>query len=394
MSTDEVTLLVAPGGAEITQDDNWVDNDAVLTLSAAGDGIVANPGQVVVTVIDQDVAPVVEFDRTSIVLGEESEAMVEISVESGSRIARIPPGLDSELALPFTRALKLTVSNADAVAVVDGVGDEATGVCITDSKSPKYGSIALSISAMRGVASLMLSFDQVRGTLALGAGDTAVTVADLAGTPDADGDRTGDDPVVLTLKACGDNEFRDMDIALGFSGSTLRGEGTGNVDAGDPAMISIRSNDATPTVEFFPTDVFIDEGGEHDVLLSATGENSADVMMATLHVEHDETNVGLYYKGGDRIEPNADGTLTVEIEDGQVRLTAKSYSDPDLNDGDMAKVTWIIDSADGAEIGDGYWYTVNVSGSTAVPALPLVGQLLLALFLMAGGARLYRRRQG
>ena len=30
----------------------------------------------------------------------------------------------------------------------------------------------------------------------------------------------------------------------------------------------------------------------------------------------------------------------------------------------------------------------------AVPALPLIGQLLLALFLMAGGARLYRRRQG
>ena len=29
----------------------------------------------------------------------------------------------------------------------------------------------------------------------------------------------------------------------------------------------------------------------------------------------------------------------------------------------------------------------------AVPALPLIGQLLLALFLMAGGARLYRRRQ-
>ena len=30
----------------------------------------------------------------------------------------------------------------------------------------------------------------------------------------------------------------------------------------------------------------------------------------------------------------------------------------------------------------------------AVPALPLIAQLLLALFLMAGGSRLYRRRQG
>ena len=38
--------------------------------------------------------------------------------------------------------------------------------------------------------------------------------------------------------------------------------------------------------------------------------------------------------------------------------------------------------------------TVTVTGSTAVAALPLLGQLLLALFLMLGGARLYRRRNG
>ena len=62
-----------------------------------------------------------------------------------------------------------------------------------------------------------------------------------------------------------------------------------------------------------------------------TGENGDDVMMATLRVEHDETDVGLYYKGGDKIEANADGTLTVKLKDGQVRLTARSYSDPDLN---------------------------------------------------------------
>ena len=30
----------------------------------------------------------------------------------------------------------------------------------------------------------------------------------------------------------------------------------------------------------------------------------------------------------------------------------------------------------------------------AVPALPLIAQILLALFLALGGARLYRRRQG
>ena len=35
-----------------------------------------------------------------------------------------------------------------------------------------------------------------------------------------------------------------------------------------------------------------------------------------------------------------------------------------------------------------------MDGVEPVPALPLVGQLLLALFMMVGGARLYRRRQG
>ena len=52
----------------------------------------------------------------------------------------------------------------------------------------------------------------------------------------------------------------------------------------------------------------------------------------------------------------------------------------------------IVD-AGGADIGDQDTLTVTVRGSTAVPALPLVAQLLLALLLMAGGARLYRRRQ-
>ena len=45
-------------------------------------------------------------------------------------------------------------------------------------------------------------------------------------------------------------------------------------------------------------------------------------------------------------------------------------------------------------IGDPNTVTVTVVGSTAVPVLPLLGQLLLALLLMVGGARLYRRHQG
>ena len=92
-----------------------------------------------------------------------------------------------------------------------------------------------------------------------------------------------------------------------------------------------------------------------------------------------------------------DGYVYVDLGDGNssARLTAMSHSDPDLMDGDMAYKAWkLMEGVDDAMIGDDYWFRVDVRGSTAVPALPLVGQLLLALFLMAGGARLYRRRQG
>ena len=59
-----------------------------------------------------------------------------------------------------------------------------------------------------------------------------------------------------------------------------------------------------------------------------------------------------------------------------------------------SSATLTIESANGATIGGRDSLTVTVMGSTAVAALPLLGQLLLALFLMAGGARLYRRRNG
>ena len=75
-------------------------------------------------------------------------------------------------------------------------------------------------------------------------------------------------------------------------------------------------------------------------------------------------------------------------------LTISADSDRALEDGMTSSATLTIESANGALIGDRDSLTVTVSGSTAVAALPLLGQLLLALFLMAGGARLYRRRNG
>ena len=74
-------------------------------------------------------------------------------------------------------------------------------------------------------------------------------------------------------------------------------------------------------------------------------------------------------------------------------LTIVANSDPSLEDGEEKTATVTITDASGAKSVT-RTVTVTVVGSTAVPVLPLFAQLLLALLLMVGGARLYRRRQG
>ena len=115
--------------------------------------------------------------------------------------------------------------------------------------------------------------------------------------------------------------------------------------------------------------------------------------MVKLMVEGDAM-VSLMHE--DTMLEEMDGYVYVDMgNNNSARLTAMSHSDPDLMDGETKYKAWkLMEGSTDVNIGEGYWFRVDVMGSTAVPALPLVGQLLLALFLMAGGSRLYRRRQG
>ena len=61
------------------------------------------------------------------------------------------------------------------------------------------------------------------------------------------------------------------------------------------------------------------------------------------------------------------------------KMAASSFL-PEQTMSDVAKITFAVMVVEGMP--------------EPVPALPLFGQLLLALFMTAGGARLYRRRQG
>ena len=215
------------------------------------------------------------------------------------------------------------------------------------------------------------------------------TVGNLAGANTAD----------LTVMACGDMAgFTDPQITLSILDRNLRDtarpQTRGDVARGAALTITVQSDEAPPTLSFSPTDVTIDEGGTANSVLLAEGRLGSDVGMVKLMVEGDAM-VSLMHE--DSMLEEMNGYVYVDLgSSNSARLRAVSHSDPDLNDGDMAYKAWKLmeGSAGAAMIGDDYWFRVDVRGSTAVPALPLVGQLLLALFLMAGGARLYRRRQG
>ena len=57
----------------------------------------------------------------------------------------------------------------------------------------------------------------------------------------------------------------------------------------------------------------------------------------------------------------------VRLEGGQARVMAKATEDPDLYAGASKQKTWLIETADGATVGDDNWYTVNVAGVDQAP---------------------------
>ena len=213
----------------------------------------------------------------------------------------------------------------------------------------------------------------------------------------------GTDPTTtadMNIQACPDMkgienpEIMFSILARNLTGTTGGSRTSGDFSIGAPLMVTVESDEAGPTLSFSPTDVTINEGESTESVLLAEGPNADEVGMVRLAIEG-YAMVSLM-QDGEMLE-ETDGMVYVDLDGkSSARLTAMSHSDPDLMDGETKFKAWkLMDgAADGVTIGEGYWLRVDVMGSTAVPALPLVGQLLLALFLMAGGSRLYRRRQG
>ena len=196
--------------------------------------------------------------------------------------------------------------------------------------------------------------------------------------------------ITLTIAAVDAAGFRDQSISLmlmdGRTDAQKASDG-GPVEDAAPATVTVLSGEETPTVTFSTDSVTIDEGGMETVHILADTDQGDQVGSVAVSVSGDAT-ISLE-QGGSQIS----GGVVEFGGSANAELTIRALSDLSLEDGEEKMATVTITDASGANIGDPRELMVTVVGSTAVPVLPLVGQLILALLLTAGGARLYRRRQ-
>ena len=309
----EVVLSISQPEA----DGNWADASFNLALVSGNADITVTRSRAVVHILDANPQPVAMFDKSSITLNEDSSTTVKVSVDGDDEPAADLATIMAELALVVEPA---DAFNAD-------------------------GPLAVAINSM-----LLTEDDIDKGSFDVG---KILTLSKVA--------------VELTIMATPDIAgYKSPVITLSFDPDSLEPD-AGDITDGGSLVINIASDEPVPTVSFSPTDVTVDEGDSVDTLLISEGEFGSEVMSVTLSVKDGDALVGLY-KGMTKLEAEADGSIVVDLGlSNSVRLTGKSYADPDLMDGETKFIAWEITDADGANIGDGYWFRVDVNGSSAVP---------------------------
>ena len=396
--SDEVVLVVAQSQTG-SPDGNWLEETVELRLrvgtytpdggsetEASGS---VSPDVFALTVNESHVAPVAKFQQPDFTLSEQSTRVVSADISSGIQGLPLPgDGTNfAGMANAFPGTLSVRVGNHQLVTL---------GACPTRGDGTgQYNRKLFRIGFDGSSPTDAVDWAQTNFTNT-GVLTTVATIQALAEGGTTDDTASAD----MIIEGCGDGAgIRDPYITLtvmssGLSGYTRAGPTYGSIETGPPLMVSIDSDEAAPTLSFSPTDVTIDEGSSVETVLLAEGPNANDVRTVKLMVEGDAM-VDLYQ--GDEMLEEMNGYVMVDLGgNSSARLTAMSMESRELQDGDMAYKAWkLMDgAAEGVNIGDDYWFRVDVVGMTAVPALPLIGQLLLALFLMAGGSRLYRRRRG
>ena len=353
------------GAATVFTDDGTAADSETSTeerLAATRDPYVNDftSSKFTVTIADDDPKPKFRFSSRNIHLAEENIQTVTVSVGVGPGGASpLPDGIKgtlNSLLTPNEDDVWLTVVPPDAVGRLINIR-EATGDASSD---------------------VTIMHPDALGRYVIG------KIMDAVPT-------TGDDGIEFRIEAKEVSGFRDEQVTLmlmdGRTAEKAKDDG-GGIDDADPATVTVLSGEETPTVKFSDDSIDIDEGDSETVHILAGGMQGDEVGAVTVAVRGEalislEQNGSAISGGAVSFGGNANAELKI-----------RAVSDPSLEDGEEKTATVTITDANDADIGDPSTLTVTVVGSTAVPVFPLFGQLLLALLLMVGGARLYRRRQG
>ena len=378
-----IELLVS----HTADDGDWNDETVVLTLEEStatgldGENYSFSPARKptsTLTIVDDEDAPKLKFAPPSIQLAKGNTQIMTVGVDiSGTSKAQTE--------------IRTTLNELDGMRSGDGAGS-SDEILLTVSPADAVGSL---IKIYRGddepaQRATDLEIDRedryIVGTIGTGSSDLKPTEGAVANS-----NPMMNDGIKLNIKAIDVSGFRDVPITFtlteGRTTAQQKGDG-GGIDDSDPATVTLLSGEVTPTVTFSKSSVSIMEGESDTVHLLADTDQGDEVGSATVSMSGDAL-ISLR-QGNSAIS----GGLVSFGGSANAELTVVSLSDPDLEDGEEKTATVTITDASGANIGERRTLTVTVVGSTAVPVFPLFGQLLLALLLMVGGARLYRRRQG
>ena len=364
-----------------TDDGDWDEEEIVLTLELAkasvqvttdGDArtvpLRASPRKLTLRIADDERQPTFKFDRPNIQLakGNTQTLTALVGLDVGGRVDLRMDDDDIRDTLNARIEARddvlLSVSPPDAVGtLIEFVNDDGMRITLPAASGGGYNI----------------------GKIGRGTSDSVVGAVGAADTGAADG-------IKLNIKAIDVSGFRDEQITLtlmdGRTGAQMKADG-GGIDPADPATVTLLSGEETPTVTFSTESVTMNEGDTETVHLLADGEQGDQVGAVAVSVSGNATIV--LEQGGSPIS----GGVVQFGDSANAELTIRALEDLTLEDGEEKMATVTITDASGANIGDPRTLTVTVVGSTAVPVLPLVGQLLLGLLLTAGGTRLYRRRQ-
>ena len=344
-ASDTFQLTITP-----VQDDDSLNDEFSLRLRSTES--INTGGRYRGTVIDDDPLATATFSRIDIKVFEGSEAQLSVRVAA-------PEGRS----FPTQAGNQNIVLRATPAAAVD------VAECPTDGESD-----------------FALRIWSETETLALGPRRGEITIDKRIAFYQRG-------PADLWLTACGDmSDFRDSTVTLAFKDSSLQTP-AGRIAGGPPAVIRILNDDPLPSVSLSTAALTINEGMTQTVAIIAQGALANAVMQVGVQVTGDAL-ISLW-QDGDQLAARGGVTYTVDLGGNtSTVLTIRADEDGSLTDGQTKTATVTIVDAGGADIGDRDTMTVTVRGSTAVPALPLVGQLLLALLLLAGVARLLRRCHG